>query len=156
MTGCVLGNEPIPPEPHDYYAYSASPYVRRHSLGGLALVNRAAGCNLVGTAEAGEYVLPIWEVEEHDSSPTTIGCAYIDEMFADTKYKRPIRLVSYVLRTEHVDRLVAHEVGHTLGLHHSEDGFIMAESVNMASDDFSPEDASYLRYLCDYLPNYED
>lgn len=124
-----------------------------NSLEGLSLVNEAAGCNLVGLAEPGEYVLPMWRVESHDEGPEVIGCAHIDEMFSTSKNKRPIRLVSYVLESPvYAPLLVAHEVGHTLGLHHTEDGYVMAESINNASSSFTTDQIDYLKYLCTLLP----
>lgn len=145
LAGCPDGSDhPGPP----LYDYSVPEEALTMMSEASYIINSAAGCMLVGQEEPGPYINPILVVDQHHSGPNIIGCAWIGEALRRKEEPRNILIVRWTLEDEIGLTVLAHEIGHTLGLPHVSDPGIMYPSATNAHY-WSEASAYRLRKLCD-------
>lgn len=149
--GC---SDPESTEPAALYDYSAPEEAADMLLSAADVINEAAGCRLVGSADSAGFVNPIVTMDKHPGGPNVVGCAFIGEALRRAEMPRDTILIDWVLGKGDAGILTtAHEIGHTLGLLHVADFNTIMYPV--ISDSLVWDDASkaQLQALCDAEPD---
>lgn len=130
------------------YAFSTPESLTADTTVAVQLINDTAGCELVFVTEPGEYVLPITIVDEHARGDHIIGCAEMRESLRVKVSPRPIEIASRAVAQPYTAVLLAHEMGHTLGLRHVEEHSIMNPLAENTLPLFSESSTTQLKALC--------
>ena len=145
--------DPAPPAGDlPFFAYSIDAEFEHRLFDAVDIINRAAGCELTGVMPDEPYVQPVLVVpDDYFDNPFTLARAKVTSAFGHTERKHPIRIEHRGVDRDTAAITLAHEIGHTLGLKHADDG-VMASFLGRASDEFNQYDAEYLSGLCVFLP----
>ena len=157
LTACeydACAYDPRPPTGDlPFYAFSApTDHLENSLFQAVDFVNEAAGCELIGVLPQGRHVTHLQVVPDDALRLGRLGQATIGGSFEPGPHKDPIYVTNGALEYEFLSVLITHEIGHTLGLLHS-DG-VMSWSVTYSST-FNEEDSAYLASLCAYVGEEE-
>lgn len=136
--------------PRTVFMYSTQPDIEAPVSAALDLINAVAGCELVLLVEPGDYVTPIIAVDEHYFGEAALGCAFLNSALYAEEEAADLIIDDVVIEMSEAgaSTLLVHEIGHTLGIGHTEAFGFMFPSWREDGNFYQLETVYYLRDLC--------
>ena len=139
------------------YDYSSEEELDHFVDDGMASINAAVDCNLVGAKDPGPYVNDIVVIDSHWNGPGVVGCAWLGEALQRKEDPRDIYIVRRAIDADYGLLVYIHEIGHTLGLPHiprDQEGIM--NPVVSDTLEWHPDSVARLQSLCDAEPEVDD